>query len=132
MNDKKILSTLIKIAKNQQKIIQKLAQTAPGQVGITGEHHVGALCDNKDVTLAAKPMIDALIRQVPDGQKFSLRTASLSEGGVLDITLWVAMKDLGSPAFRAVSQYLSRGLIGEQIPGSDVSISRVTVIGETP
>ena len=119
MDQKKVIEKLVKIAENQQKIINKLAQQtglAPG--GGDAQPMGGATDSWVDITA----QVASILAKNPAAKGVGVQAAKAgSQSGAVDGRLKVHMNMLGDPKLDAVMKQLSQQLAGQNVGGVKLS-----------
>jgi hypothetical protein len=125
MDSKKVIEKLFKIAENQQKIINKLAQTAGLVPAATNP-------GTQDVSA----QVAQTLAKIPEAAraKAGIQEAQFgAQSGFLDVKLkFPSMKDMGTPASSDLQNKLKAALQGAQFTdasGKPVAAKEVKVTG---
>lgn len=128
MDSKKVIEKLVKIAENQQKIINKLAQ----QAGLTPEgQQAGAAGSSTDVSA----QVSAILAQIPEAAKAKagVQSAQLGGGGFLDVKLkFPSVNSMNDPNASAALNKLRAALKAANLTdssGKPVAVTQSNVLG---
>lgn len=119
MDSKKVIEKLVKIAENQQKIINKLAQAAGLAPGGGGAQPMGGASDS---WVDIGPHVAQMLARMPQAKGVGVQSAQAGQqSGAVDGKLKVHMNMLGDPKLDAVMKQLSAGLAGQTVGGVKLS-----------
>lgn len=114
MDSKKVIEKLVKIADNQQKIINKLAQAAGLPMGGEGAQPMGgASADWADVSQD----LHNKLQSIPAAKRYGVTSAKVGgQTGNLDAELHVPQEDKN---FHLVVEQIKKQLAGQSIRSND-------------
>lgn len=129
MSDKDVLRKLVKIAENQQKIINKLAQ------GLSGSPDGGVITTNSaDVSQSVVPYLQQAVQAVQAGPHYGVDQANVADGGVLHISLLTPRAYDQEEYFKVKNKFkelvTGKTLVsadGKPVPVKSVNVTGVTV-----
>ena len=130
MDSKKIIEKLIRIAENQQKIINKLAQQS-GMMPQGDAQPTGGATDSWD----ASAEVAGILAQIPEAAKAKagVQSASMGSSGFLDVKLkFPSVQSMNDPNATSALNKLRAALKGAQIRdkgGKSVAVTQSNVIG---
>ena len=126
MDSKNVISQLIKIARNQQKIINKLAQ----QAGLTGDATQASISGAWDVSY----QIADLLSKIPEAvaSKAGVQTATLGNDGFLDVRIkFPSVSQMGNPtaaeALNKLKEVVSQATLRDP-SGKPTAVSQQNVV----
>ncbi len=130
MDSKKVIEKLIRIAENQQKIINKLAQQA-GMMPQGDAQPTGGASDSWD----ASAEVSGILAQIPEAAKAKagIQSASMGGSGFLDVKLkFPSVNSMNDPNASAALNKLRAALKGAQLKdtsGKPVAVTQSNVVG---
>lgn len=130
MDSKKVFEKLVKIADNQQKIINKMAQ-ALHDAGLAGPEQLGGgSADWYNASAEVVPVVQEATKAVNAKNTYNVQSADFGKSsGTLRVKLQYPMSQLGSQEAQAVETKSKEMLTGKNIAGTPVRT--VEVIGVT-
>lgn len=124
MDNKKAIQTLIKIAQNQQKIINKLAQQAGMPVPQAQPMSGGTDSNWEDVSDAVAPTVQQANPQ------FSVASARIGKlSGTLDLRIQHP-KNIDDATYRAGTGKIKAAFMGKPMGPSGTKVQSVEITGE--
>lgn len=131
MDSKKVIEKLVKIAENQQKIINRLAQQAGMVPPQGGAQQLGGATDSWD----ASAEVSGILAQIPEAgkAKAGIQSATMGSSGFLDVKLkFPSVHSMNDPNATAALNKLRASLKGAQLKdqnGKPVAVTQSNVVG---